>query len=83
MIPGVKFVLADMNADNDLWNTDMTGKMGLIIGSEAHGAGETASRLADIRVRIPMDSMTESLNAAVAGAILIYEIRRQRSMANK
>jgi TrmH family RNA methyltransferase len=79
LIPGVKFVLAEMNADQDLWSADLTGAVGLIIGSEAHGAGEMASRIADLRVRIPMDSRAESLNAAVAGAILIYETRRQRS----
>lgn len=82
LLPGVKLALADMSADQDLWSVDLTGAVGLIIGSEAHGPGEMAEKNADFRVRIPMDSRSESLNAAVAGGLLLYEVNRQRSQIN-
>lgn len=45
----------------------------LIIGSEAHGAGDNARSLATHRIRIPMAADTESLNAAVAAAVILFE----------
>jgi TrmH family RNA methyltransferase len=51
----------------------------LVIGSESIGAGEPAGRLATGRVTIPMRAETESLNAAVAAGILLFEVTRQRS----
>ena len=79
LVPGSKLVLADMNAEQDLWEADLSGPVGLIIGSEAHGAGEAARQAADLQIRIPMDTRAESLNAAAAGAVLLFEIRRQHS----
>lgn len=49
----------------------------MIIGNEANGLSETAAQRADARIRIPMAGKVESLNAAVAAAILMYEIKRQ------
>lgn len=50
----------------------------LIIGSEAHGAGNEATKLARGHVTIPMHADTESLNAAVAAAVILFEAQRQR-----
>ncbi len=50
----------------------------LIIGGEAEGASQSARTLAQTSIHIPMSGETESLNAAIAGAILIFEILRQR-----
>jgi TrmH family RNA methyltransferase len=50
----------------------------LIIGSEATGAGQQAQQLATGRVTIPMRHATESLNAAVATGIILFEAVRQR-----
>lgn len=49
----------------------------MIIGNEANGLSEEAAKMADTRIRIPMAGKVESLNAAVAAAILMYEIKRQ------
>lgn len=49
----------------------------MIIGNEANGLSDAAAKMADGRVRIPMAGKVESLNAAVAAAILMYEIKRQ------
>jgi tRNA G18 (ribose-2'-O)-methylase SpoU len=50
----------------------------LLIGGEARGAGEAAERLATGRVTIPMRDETESLNAALAAGIILFEAARQR-----
>lgn len=51
----------------------------ILIGGEAHGAGDAAERLATGRVTIPMHDETESLNAALAAAIILFEAARQRA----
>ena len=53
----------------------------VIIGGEANGASQSARDLAEMSIRIPMSNKTESLNAAVAGAIIIFEVVRQRSLS--
>jgi TrmH family RNA methyltransferase len=50
----------------------------LIIGSEAEGPSEAARRFTDRRVHIPMPGPAESLNAAVAAGVLLFEVARQR-----
>ena len=49
-----------------------------LIGNEANGLSDQASTLADTLIKIPMEGKVESLNAAVAAAILMYEAARQR-----
>lgn len=49
----------------------------LLIGNEANGLTQQTTSLADCRIRIPMQGSTESLNAAVAAAVLMYEVYRQ------
>jgi RNA methyltransferase, TrmH family len=70
-------LLADMDGGS-LWDTDLTQPVTLIIGGEAEGASEEAYHLATGRISIPMPGQSESLNAAVAGSILIFEVLRQR-----
>jgi TrmH family RNA methyltransferase len=55
----------------------------ILIGNEANGLSEEASALADRLIRIPMEGRVESLNAAVAAAILMYEAYRQRRQADR
>jgi TrmH family RNA methyltransferase len=57
---------------------DWTRPGALIIGSEAHGASANAVALADGRVRIPLANDVESLNAAVAAGVILFEAARQR-----
>ena len=59
---------------------DWTQPCALIIGSEASGAGRQAHQLAHERISIPIKSHTESLNAAVASAVILFEAVRQRSV---
>jgi TrmH family RNA methyltransferase len=56
-------------------------KCAFLIGNEANGLSEQASRLADRLIKIPMAGKVESLNAAVAAAVLMYEAARQRRVS--
>lgn len=57
---------------------DYTKATALLIGNEANGLSEQSSRLADELITIPMEGQVESLNAAIATSILMYEVFRQR-----
>ncbi len=59
---------------------DFRSPLALIVGGEAEGAGEDARRLSSSCVQIPMPGGGESLNAAVAAGILLFEIVRQRRL---
>ncbi len=59
--------------------TDLRGPTALVLGGEAVGLAPDAVALADTALSIPMDDPVESLNVAVAGAIVVYEARRQRA----
>jgi len=76
--PPLKIFLAEGQEGVACWELDLRQPLGLIIGSEAEGASQQARQLAGSLVKIPMPGGSESLNAAVAGSILIFEIVRQR-----
>ncbi|GAB4423213.1 MAG: RNA methyltransferase [Anaerolineales bacterium] len=69
--------LADMNGQ-PCWETNLQNPLALIVGGEAQGASEQARELANAAISIPMPGEAESLNAGVAGAVLMFEIVRQR-----
>jgi len=60
-------------------DVDLRKPLALIVGGEAAGAGEAARKLAKEAIHIPMPGGSESLNAAMAGAVLLFEALRQRS----
>jgi 23S rRNA (guanosine2251-2'-O)-methyltransferase len=60
-------------------DADLTGPLGLVVGSEGKGVGRLVRERCDDVLRIPMFGRVESLNAAVAGSIVIYEAVRQRN----
>lgn len=69
---------ATMEAEKEIWDVDLTGPMAIVVGGEGKGLSRLAREKCDLLVRIPMLGQVDSLNAAVAGAILLYEVRRQR-----
>ncbi len=77
-LAGLQVLIADMDGES-CWKTDLRQPLALIVGSEAEGASEAARKLAQQRISIPMAGKTESLNAAVAGSVLMFEVLRQRS----
>jgi TrmH family RNA methyltransferase len=76
---GLQVQLAEAQGAVSCWQADLHSPLALIVGGEAAGASQQARDLATGRVSIPMPGGSESLNAAVAGAILIFEVLRQRS----
>ncbi|HTX92679.1 MAG TPA: RNA methyltransferase [Anaerolineales bacterium] len=77
-VAGLQVYLAEMEGALSCWQADFTGPLALIVGGEAEGASPTARALAAKQVFIPMPGKTESLNAGIAGAILLFEVVRQR-----
>lgn len=75
---GMQLFLADMFGQS-CWQTDLSRPLALIVGGEAEGASIWARGLADTIVSIPMPGDAESLNAGVAGAVLMFEVVRQRN----
>lgn len=63
------------------YETEYRGTAGFLIGNEGNGLTEETAALADCYLRIPMEGQTESLNAAVAAALLVYEAKRQSDAA--
>ncbi len=74
-----RVMLADMDGQS-CWEADLRQPLALIIGGEAEGASEEAHNLATQRISIPMTGKVESLNAGVAGSVLMFEVVRQRSI---
>ena len=62
-----------------LWDTDFSGPVCLVIGSEGDGMGRLVTEQCDFLVRIPMRGKVNSLNASAAAGVLMYEVLRQRS----
>jgi len=75
----MQIFLADMDGKS-CWETDLRQPLALIIGGEAEGASEQARKLASQQISIPMVGKVESLNAGVAGSVLMFEVVRQRSV---
>jgi len=69
---------ADMAGEDTYDKANLTGALVLVIGSEGRGMSRLTRELCDFTVRLPMRGKINSLNASVAGAILMYEAMRQR-----
>jgi 23S rRNA (guanosine2251-2'-O)-methyltransferase len=66
------------DGQSDLWHTDFSGPVALVIGSEGDGMGRLVRECCDFIVSLPMKGKVGSLNASAAAAITMYEILRQR-----
>ncbi len=77
---GLQVYLADMDGTS-CWATDLRQPLALIVGGEAEGASEEARKLTTQEISIPMQGRVESLNAGVAGSVLMFEVMRQRKFA--
>jgi TrmH family RNA methyltransferase len=75
----LQIYLADMNG-RSCWETDLRQPLALVIGGEAEGASDEARKLTSQKISIPMPGNVESLNAGVAGSVLMFEVVRQRSV---
>lgn len=75
---GIWIYGADMNGTEFCYNTDFRGAVALVIGSEGKGISKLTKDKCDLLVKIPMAGKISSLNASVAGGILMYEVLRQK-----
>ena len=76
--PPLQILLAESGGGQNCWQTDLRAPLALVIGGEAEGASEEARQAVDGLINIPMPGKFESLNAAVAAGILLFEVVRQR-----
>ncbi len=74
---GLWFVCADMDGEV-MYRQNLTGPIGLVIGSEGDGVSALVRKHCDFITRIPMSGQIDSLNASVAAGILAFEVVRQR-----
>lgn len=74
----VKTLAAHLKGTSTPYKVDMTSSCAVIIGNEANGLSDEISEMASDLVKIPMPGKAESMNAGIAGGILIYEAVRQR-----
>lgn len=76
---GLKIIATSEGGENNYYSTELTGPISLIIGSEEKGVSDSVLKLVDQNVKIPVSGKISSLNASVAGGILMYEVLRQRN----
>lgn len=74
---GLWFYAADMDGDT-YYNTDLSGAVGLVMGSEGFGISRLVKEKCDFVVSIPLYGSVNSLNVSCAGAVLMTEVARQR-----
>lgn len=75
---GFWVVGTDPAAERSLWEADLRGAVAVVVGSEGQGMSALVRRRCDLLVRIPMFGRVGSLNASAAGAVVLYEVRRQQ-----
>ena len=75
---GIRFFAAHLQGKNAYDRESYQGGTAFLIGNEGKGLTDQAADAADCLIRIPMCGHVESLNAAMAGGILMYEAARQR-----
>ena len=74
----VRLYAAHLEGSMEYTTTDYRGKTAFLIGNEGNGLTSQAAAMADARIRISMCGNVESLNAAIATSVLLFEAKRQR-----
>ena len=80
---GVWIYCTAADGQSQLWETDLSGSIGLVIGSEGDGMGRLVRESCDFVISLPMRGRLNSLNASTAAAVTMYEILRQRTQKEK
>jgi RNA methyltransferase, TrmH family len=75
---GIRTVATTPDTDTLLYDIDLTGPVALVVGSEQYGLSSQWLTAADHTARIPMAGSADSLNAAMAAAVTVFEAVRQR-----
>ena len=75
---GIKVFAAHLEGKNSYDQEDYRKGSAFLIGNEGNGLRQEVADCADVRIRIPMQGQVESLNAAIAATVLMFEVSRQR-----
>ncbi|WP_077367196.1 23S rRNA (guanosine(2251)-2'-O)-methyltransferase RlmB [Anaerosalibacter sp. Marseille-P3206] len=75
---GIKVYSTSLEGKNYIHEVDLTEDIAIIIGNEANGVSDEMISISDFLIKIPMYGKAESLNAAVATSVVMYEVARQR-----
>lgn len=75
----ISIISAHLKGEKYPYQCDLRSNIALLIGNEANGIKNSTAQKTDILVKIPMSGKAESLNAAMAAGILMYEVTRQRN----
>ena len=78
---GYLIYCSDVNSPNTLYDQDMTGGKIIVIGNESRGISRESEEACDNKFKIPINQQVDSLNAAIACAIILAEAWQQRSHA--
>jgi 23S rRNA (guanosine2251-2'-O)-methyltransferase len=78
---GIRLVAAEQDVPSLAWEEDLAGPIAIVVGSEGTGVSGAMRRRCDLLVRFPMAGRVASLNASTAGALLLFEVVRQRAAA--
>ena len=76
---GVQVISTTSHTKTSYWDVDYRSPTLILLGNEGAGLSDELVALADIQVKIPMEVAVESLNVSTAAALMLYEVRRQRS----
>lgn len=77
---GVQIVGAVAEAEHDLFKSQLSGPIAMVLGAESTGLRRLTAETCDTLISIPMFGSVESLNVSVASGICLYEVRRQRNL---
>jgi len=78
---GLQLVATSSRAESAIDQWDWTKPCAIVLGNEGSGLGPGVQRICDTVLRIPQDPVVESLNAAIASAVILYEVWKQRTVA--
>ena len=77
---GLKLVAATETSAVNIFDSDLSGPLAIIMGSEGDGVSNEYLKRSDLKVKIPMLGEIESLNVSVAAGVMLYEVVRQRRL---
>ena len=78
-LSGIRVLASDLQADQLLYDLDLTQPLAIVLGSEDAGVSSAVRKKADETFIIPQKGTTDSFNVSVAAGIMLYEVLRQRS----
>lgn len=75
----IRIYTTSLQGETYIYDADFKENFAFIIGNESKGVTEEMIKFADLLIKIPMEGNAESLNAAIASSIIMYEVARQRA----